>query len=146
MTASWTFSGITVWFHVCIYARIYSTFGTAEATGGVFQVRPHKDFIPVKGRDRLLSLRLLSELPSDQYAGSETESMSEPRNAYDFMRRRREFGQDPNLQKWNASVRLANYATVENAPLCVSRRCSFRPTCIAHLGRSSAPSVPFWTI
>ncbi|OJT13826.1 MutS protein -like protein [Trametes pubescens] len=94
-----------------------------DGSGGTFQVRPQKDFLPLKGRDRLLSLRLLSELPvmqgseSDQL--SELGSTSEPRNAYDFMRRRREIGGDPTLQKWNASVRLANFASVESSPLCL---------------------------
>ena len=102
--------------HICLVVI------AAEGAGGTFQVRPHKDFIPAKGRDRLLSLRLLSELPNagtDPGAASDTESMSEPRNAYDFMRRRREYGEDPTLQKWNASVRLANYASIDNCPLCV---------------------------
>ncbi|KAI0755181.1 DNA mismatch repair protein MutS [Daedaleopsis nitida] len=93
-----------------------------DGSGGTFQVRPHKDFIPVKGQDRLFSLRLLSELPTthiDYDGASDLGSGSEPRNAYDFMRRRREMGGDPTLQKWNASVRLANFASVENSPLCL---------------------------
>ncbi|KAH9846354.1 muts domain V-domain-containing protein [Lenzites betulinus] len=92
-----------------------------DGSGGTFQVRPHKDFLPLKGRDRLLSLRLLSELPCMQSnAGEQSEdSMSEPRNAYEFMSRRREIGGDPLLQKWNASVRLANFASVEESPLCL---------------------------
>ncbi|KAI0632052.1 DNA mismatch repair protein MutS [Trametes polyzona] len=89
-----------------------------DGSGGTFQVRPHKDFLPLKGRDRLLSLRLLSELPIDTTDQLE-ESESEPRNAYDFMQRRREIGGDPLLQKWNASVRLANFAAVESSPLCL---------------------------
>ena len=125
MITSWTSSAATVRISLVEFVRIYSTFRSAESSGGAFQIRPHKDFLPVKGRDRLLSLKLLSELPNDTINNgpmSETESLSEPRNAYDFMRRRREFGGDPTLQKWNASVRLANYASVENCPLCV-RRC-----------------------
>ncbi|KAI0770485.1 DNA mismatch repair protein MutS [Fomes fomentarius] len=93
-----------------------------DGSGGTFQVRPHKDFIPSRGRDRLLSLRFLSELPigqSDQDSVSEAASVSEPRNAYDFMRRRREIGGDPTMQKWNASVRLANFTSVEKSPLCL---------------------------
>ncbi|KAI0775544.1 DNA mismatch repair protein MutS [Trametes elegans] len=93
-----------------------------DGSGGTFQVRPHKDFLPLKGRDRLLSLRILSELPvlsDNQDDPSESDLTSEPRNAYDFMRRRREIGGDPTLQKWNASVRLANFASVENSPLCL---------------------------
>ncbi|KAI0670991.1 DNA mismatch repair protein MutS [Trametes maxima] len=93
-----------------------------DGSGGTFQVRPHKDFLPLKGRDRLLSLRLLSELPVVQDRDDnvpESDLASEPRNAYDFMRRRREVGGDPLLQKWNASVRLANFASVESSPLCL---------------------------
>ncbi|KAI1793251.1 muts domain V-domain-containing protein [Ganoderma leucocontextum] len=93
-----------------------------DGSGGTFQVRPHKEFIPLKGRDRLLSLRLLSQLPvcpNEQDTASEMGSASEPRNAYDFMRRRRETGNDPTMQKWNASVRLANFASIENSPLCL---------------------------
>lgn len=93
-----------------------------DGSGGTFQIRPHKDFLPLRGRDRLLSLRLLSELPVDQDQPDSTtgsDSVTEPRNAYDFMRRRRETGNDPLIQKWNASVRLANFASVETSPLCV---------------------------
>lgn len=94
----------------------------AETSGGTFQIRPHKDFIPSKGRDRLLSLRLLSELPlEDNQASSHSDlsSNSEHRSAYDFMRSRRETGADPTLKRWNASIRLSNFATVESSPLCV---------------------------
>ena len=94
-----------------------------EETGGTFQIRPHKDFTPVKGRDRLLSLGILSELPRDsidELPNSDPDADSEPRSVYDFMRRRKEVGIDPTMQKWNASIRLANYASIENAPLCVS--------------------------
>ncbi|KAH9889862.1 DNA mismatch repair protein MutS [Cubamyces lactineus] len=93
-----------------------------DGSGGTFQIRPHKDFLPLRGRDRLLSLRLLSELPVDQDQPDNTtgsDSVTEPRNAYDFMRRRRETGNDPLIQKWNASVRLANFASVETSPLCL---------------------------
>ena len=94
-----------------------------DASGGTSQVRPHKDFSAIKGRDRILSLRLLSELPADAMQdapSSESDNASEPRNAYEFMRRRREVGGDPTMQRWNASIRLANYASLEATPLCVS--------------------------
>ncbi|KAI9058149.1 hypothetical protein FKP32DRAFT_1582301 [Trametes sanguinea] len=93
-----------------------------EGSGGTFQIRPHKEFIALKGRDRLLSLRLLSELVIHQEYDSnlpDSELGFEPRNAYDFMRRRKEMGSDPLMQKWNASVRLANFASVESSPLCL---------------------------
>lgn len=98
-----------------------------EASGGVFQIRPHKEFAPSKGRERLLSLRLLSHLPqedSDLPASSDiapTSSNSETRNAYDFMRRRHEvIGDDPTARRWNASIRLSNFTSVESSPLCIA--------------------------
>ncbi|KAJ7459929.1 DNA mismatch repair protein MutS [Mycena latifolia] len=98
-----------------------------EASGGVFQIRPHKEFSASKGHERLLSLRLLSELPqeeSDLPASSDiasTSSNSETRNAYDFMRRRREAnGGDPTARRWNASIRLSNFTSVESSPLCIA--------------------------
>ncbi|CAL1712854.1 unnamed protein product [Somion occarium] len=93
-----------------------------DSSGSVFQLRPHKDFLPNKGRDRILSLRLLSELVNygaEENTTSDRSSDSEPRNAYDFMRRRKEGKGDPTGQRWNASVRLANYASLECAPLCL---------------------------
>ncbi|KAJ7134704.1 DNA mismatch repair protein MutS [Mycena epipterygia] len=98
-----------------------------EASGGVFQIRPHKEFVASKGRERLLSLRLLYELPqedSDLPASSEigsTSSNSDTRNAYDFMRRRHETnGGDPAMKRWNASIRLSNFTSVESSPLCIA--------------------------
>ncbi|EMD39519.1 hypothetical protein CERSUDRAFT_111843 [Gelatoporia subvermispora B] len=92
-----------------------------DASGGTFQVRPHKDFSPAKGRDRILSLKLLSELPAEQleHSSSDIDSMSEARSAYNFMRQRRDVIGDPTAQRWNASVRLANYASIDTAPLCL---------------------------
>jgi hypothetical protein len=96
---------------------------SVEASGGIFQIRPHRDFVPAKGRDRLLSLRLLSELSFedvDMKSTSDLSSNSGSINAYEFMRRRREVGSDPALKRWNASIRLSNFASVESSPLCVS--------------------------
>ncbi|KAI0076331.1 hypothetical protein K474DRAFT_1708271 [Panus rudis PR-1116 ss-1] len=94
----------------------------ADGGGNVLQLRPHKDFLSQKGRDKLLSLRILSELPlydGEDHLSSDGASASEPRSAYDFMRRRRETTGDPTAQRWNASVRLANFASLENATLCM---------------------------
>lgn len=96
-----------------------------ETAGGLFQIRPHKDFAPSKGKDRLLSLRLLSEMPLDPPEDSSTSSLSVtsnsdvPKNAYDFMKRRQDIGADPTLKRWNASIRLANFASADSSPLCV---------------------------
>ncbi|KAL1736511.1 DNA mismatch repair protein MutS [Schizophyllum commune] len=99
----------------------------AEASGGHFQIRPHKEFNTAKGRDRLFSLPLLSELPAqyDQDAPSSDSGSggSGLRNAYDFMRSRRNAdgnGGDPTLKRWNASIRLANFASVDSSPLCIA--------------------------
>lgn len=96
-----------------------------DMKGGIFQIRPQKDFVASKGHDRLLSLRLLSELPltvSDKAAFSDAEPNASEitRDAYDFMRRRREFTGDPLIRRWNALIRLSNFASVESSPLCVS--------------------------
>lgn len=94
-----------------------------ETAGGLFQIRPHKDFAPSKGKDRLLSLRLLSEIPledvEDSVSSLSATTNSGPTNAYDFMRRRRDIGIDPTLKRWNASIRLANFASADSSPLCV---------------------------
>ncbi|KAJ6508696.1 muts domain V-domain-containing protein [Mycena sanguinolenta] len=100
-----------------------------DASGGVFEIRKHKEFVPSKGHERLLSLRLLSEFPQDDGdlpassdIGSSTPSNSDgvTRNAYDFMRRRHAAtGGDP-MKRWNASIRLSNFASVETSPLCVA--------------------------
>ncbi|TDL23286.1 hypothetical protein BD410DRAFT_176959 [Rickenella mellea] len=95
-----------------------------DAANGVFQIRPAKDFTPGKGRDRILSLKLLSELPCNGDTSSSTHSSSDgprpPSNAYEFMKSRRELAGDPAMKRWNASVRLANFAAIEPSPLCLS--------------------------
>ncbi|KAL5501790.1 hypothetical protein ACEPAH_9050 [Sanghuangporus vaninii] len=93
-----------------------------EASGGVFQVRPSREFTPAKGRDRLLSLRFLSELSVDETtASSSTHTSSDPpTNAYEFMRRRRGLTGDPSMKRWNASIRLGNFASLDSSPLCMS--------------------------
>lgn len=99
---------------------------SVEVSGGIFRIRPHKDFAPAKGRDRLLSLHFLSELVADDANSNnqtssdlDHESGSEPRNAYEFMRRRRDVTGDPAMKRWNASIRLSNFAALDSTPLCV---------------------------
>ncbi|KAG2153131.1 DNA mismatch repair protein MutS [Suillus bovinus] len=95
----------------------------AEASGGVFQIRPHKEFTPHRGRDRLLSLPFLSELTTEdtgQCLSSDNSSGAEPGNAYEFMQKRKQAAGDPTMKRWNAAIRLANYASVESSPLCIS--------------------------
>lgn len=106
--------------------RIYPlNLAIVDASAGVFQIRPHKDFIAAKGRERILSLQLLSVLPMDDHNSSHVSGASldsESRNAYDFMQRRKDVTGDPHTQRWNASIRLANYASIDGSPLCVSTR------------------------
>ncbi|KAG6377088.1 muts domain V-domain-containing protein [Boletus reticuloceps] len=96
----------------------------AEASGAIFQIRPHKEFVPSKGRNRLLSLNLLARLDCDLTSNhedtSDISSVSRIGNAYDFMARRREVTGDPAMERWNAAIRLANFASLESAPLCIS--------------------------
>lgn len=92
-----------------------------DVTGGFFQIRPHKEFIPSKGRERLLSLPLLSDLPQDGVQSVPTSEISHNSgNAYNFMKTRRELNGDPTMKRWNALIRLSNFASAESSPLCVS--------------------------
>ena len=107
-----------------IYAHILIS-TKADSTGGTLQIRPHKDFAASKGRHHVLSLRLLTELPAEQQEDQynlNSDSGTGIRDAYDFMRGRKEVNGDPEMQRWNAAIRLANFASVEAAPLCVSFR------------------------
>ncbi len=104
-----------------------------ENSSNVFQIRPFKEFIASKGRDRLLSLSRLSHLIVDDSilppsSDVDASSSSRPTNAYDFMQLRRRVTGDPTAQRWNASVRLTNFASVDSSPLCVSpNSLVFRP-------------------
>ncbi|KAI6114298.1 DNA mismatch repair protein MutS [Pisolithus sp. B1] len=95
----------------------------AEAAGSNFQIRPHKEFAPAKGRERLLSLRLLTDLEGRVYDSSEALSeISESglKGAYNFMHERKQTSGDPNMKRWSATIRLANFASLDSAPLCLS--------------------------
>jgi DNA mismatch repair protein MSH5 len=71
-----------------------------------------------------LSLGLLSDLPEDIHDPPGSDTSAEPGNAYEFMRRRRKTeGGDPTLRRWNASVRMSNFATLDTSPFAV---CSIR--------------------
>lgn len=96
----------------------------AEAAGCIMQIRPHKEFFAARGRDRILSLKILAELGGETDHASDVSSAvssgSGLRNAYDFMQKRAPKTGDPNINRWNAAIRLANFASVESAPLCLS--------------------------
>ncbi|KAG8944499.1 MutS protein msh5 [Tulasnella sp. 424] len=83
-----------------------------DETASRFQVRPHKEFSPNQGKEKLLSLRVISEI--EDYESMEQNPLA---NAYDFMRSRN--AKDPYIKKWAASIRTSNFATM-TAPLCMS--------------------------
>lgn len=92
-------------------------------SGGLFQIRPAKDLTARRGLDRLLSLNILSELPAntaDVLEASENGGSDRATSAYDFMRRRIDMNGDPTMKRWNASIRMANFALFDQCPLCVS--------------------------
>jgi DNA mismatch repair protein MSH5 len=91
-----------------------------EGIDGQFQVRPWKEFTVARGVARLETLPLLaSALPG--YEEEEVENPEEPRNAYDFMQRRRPQVAHPTLIHWGAGIRLGNFTVDGNkSPLCVS--------------------------
>lgn len=89
------------------------------ASGGFFQIRPQKDFRPERGRNNVLSLGLLSDLPEEVLDLSSRDTPTEPKNAYEFMHRRKNTEGDPTLRRWNASVRMSNFATLDMSPFAV---------------------------
>ena len=97
-----------------------------DSAEGTFQIRPFKEFASSKGRDRLLSISRFTHFSTednDLPPSSDVDSdSSRPANAYDFMRSRSETngGSDPATKRWNASIRLANFASVDSSSLCVS--------------------------
>lgn len=100
--------------------RIRAHLGLVEAKGGVFQVRPQKEFVTGRGRSRLLSLPLLS---SSLGAGID-DSTSTDGDAYSFGKP----DQDPFYAKWAATVRIANFVQADHAPLCVRLDVEMRPS------------------
>ncbi|KAI0031053.1 DNA mismatch repair protein MutS [Vararia minispora EC-137] len=91
-----------------------------EASHGTLQLRPHKDFRSIRGRHSLLSLGLLNELPEPADAREPApDAPFEPQNAYEFMRYRVDEHGDPNLRRWNASIRMSNFAAIDSAPLAL---------------------------
>lgn len=91
-----------------------------SASGGFFQIRPQKDFRPERGRNHALSLGLLSDLPEETIDPPDPDASAEPRNAYEFMQRRRSAEGNPTLKRWNASVRMSNFAALDVSPFAVS--------------------------
>ena len=95
------------------------TLFAVEGNNNLFQIRPAKEFGTRRGQGPLQALPLLSKLNAT-HTEDELESISEPRNAYDFIRKKGKSGTDPTTAKWNALVRLSNfYSAEERTPLCV---------------------------
>lgn len=98
-----------------------------DVTSATFQIRPYKEFNCMKGRGRLLCLNRLADLPLDDHISLHESSTTAgdsglSRNAYDFMRRRRDEIGDPAVKRWNASIRLSNFANIDNSSLCVRQQ------------------------
>ncbi|KAL9710968.1 hypothetical protein Ac2012v2_005508 [Leucoagaricus gongylophorus] len=96
-----------------------------DVTSATFQIRPYKEFNCMKGRGRLLCLNRLADLPLDDHISLHESSTTAgdsglSRNAYDFMRRRRDEIGDPAVKRWNASIRLSNFANIDNSSLCMA--------------------------
>jgi hypothetical protein len=108
--------------HLHLYICPYRTSShlAVAASGGFFQIRPQKDFRPERGRNNILSLGLLSDLP-EEILGTppDPDTRTEPRNAYEFMKQRRTSEGDPTSRRWNASIRMSNFATLDVAPFAV---------------------------
>ncbi|EJD50894.1 hypothetical protein AURDEDRAFT_135210 [Auricularia subglabra TFB-10046 SS5] len=89
-----------------------------------WQVRPHREFTVAKGKEKLYSLPLLSDIvasggiPSSE-SGAASRS-AQTRDAYDFMDTRAESAADPALTRWQASIRVANFIEAERSPLCMA--------------------------
>ncbi|KAF8517335.1 muts domain V-domain-containing protein [Gautieria morchelliformis] len=98
-----------------------------DSTSTTFQIRPNREFNHTKGYERLLALRLFASLPnippsavSDTEPSSTGSATEDPKNAYDFMRKRHAETGDPSLQRWTAAIRLSNFSAVEASPFCIS--------------------------
>ncbi|KAJ1306187.1 hypothetical protein OPQ81_010896 [Rhizoctonia solani] len=90
-----------------------------ELSGGQCQVRPHKEFIPHKGKTRLQQLGLFTRLPQAELDNfGDTVPLGTPRNVNDFVYSRRNVD-DPNTPRLYAAIRLLNFGG-EEAPLCLS--------------------------
>ena len=88
----------------------------ADSSGSFFQIRPHKEFSPAKGRDKLLSLKFLAELRIHEDSDTQNTGIYLDRTTPSLYSTEG----DPIAQKWNAAIRLANYASLDATPLCVS--------------------------
>ena len=136
-----TFPGRRVILSACARPDTHSLslflFLAVAASGGFFQIRPQKDFRPERGRNNLLSLGLLSDLPEEIHDPPEPDTSAEPGSAYEFMRHRRRTEGDPTLRRWNASVRMSNFATLDTSPFAV---CSMQ--LFSALGRLSTNHEP----
>ncbi|KAF8294171.1 hypothetical protein DL93DRAFT_856925 [Clavulina sp. PMI_390] len=96
---------------------------STEELGGKFQVRPHREFMPGKGRDKMLSLAIFAreDFETSTFVEDDAASISHSVsvNAYNFMRRQRAEAGDPTLLRHHALIRLANYSS-SDIPLCMS--------------------------
>jgi DNA mismatch repair protein MSH5 len=105
-------------FHSSTYMNLRNK---AEENGSVFRVRLAKDFVAAKGRERLLSLKLFSALPVDDFETTTENDVDAPSNAHGFMKQQRQSkGLDPAYSRWQTIIRLGSYTAVDTLPICVS--------------------------
>lgn len=107
-----------------LYLYITVHIQLVEKQGGQFQVRPWKEFTPLRGLNRLRSLPLFTCAVSsdgEEMSDNASTNPAQPRSAYEFMRRRgKNIAADPSLTRWSASVRLGNFLLDETrTPFCV---------------------------
>ncbi|KZV85507.1 hypothetical protein EXIGLDRAFT_255658 [Exidia glandulosa HHB12029] len=95
-----------------------------EEKQGNCQVRPHREFVASKGKDKLYSLPLFTDQAQPHDSSTMASSDSGPtrsREAYNFLRGRdRQQMADADAVRWQASIRIANFVEAERSPLCMA--------------------------
>lgn len=99
------------------HAELIYLFATVDNDGGMFQIRPQREFHPERGLDRLLSIQFLSECNPPDENERESSHRNDPQSILcpDW---ERNGAQDPAMDQKYASIRLGNFS--QSGPgLCV---------------------------
>lgn len=86
----------------------------------MFTICNAKDFAPIKGRNHLLRLPLFSNLPPDLEMIETSSFHNHDQHSDSAINCHNNEIDDPNLKRWQASIRLSNYAALDFASLCLS--------------------------